>query len=47
MIDRGAHFFRCDLQVHSPRDTKWTGPAAGMVSQCVAAFNLRREKYGF
>ncbi|HYJ85560.1 MAG TPA: AAA family ATPase [Pyrinomonadaceae bacterium] len=25
MSDRGAHFFRCDLQVHSPRDLNWTG----------------------
>ena len=25
MRDRGAHFFRCDLQVHSPRDQRWVG----------------------
>lgn len=25
MSDKGAHFFRCDLQVHTPRDTNWTG----------------------
>jgi type III restriction enzyme len=24
-MDKGAHFFKCDLQVHSPRDTNWTG----------------------
>ncbi len=24
-MDGGAHFYRCDLQVHSPRDTNWTG----------------------
>jgi type III restriction enzyme len=23
--DKGAHFFRCDFQVHSPRDLQWTG----------------------
>ncbi|WP_114797090.1 TrlF family AAA-like ATPase [Gaiella occulta] len=23
--DGGAHFFRCDLQVHSPRDAQWSG----------------------
>lgn len=23
--DKGAHFFRCDLQVHSPRDRQWSG----------------------
>ena len=25
MIDKGAHFYRCDLQVHTPRDLNWTG----------------------
>lgn len=23
--DKGAHFFRCDFRVHSPRDRQWTG----------------------
>jgi len=23
--DHGAHFFRCDLQVHTPRDADWNG----------------------
>jgi predicted nucleic acid-binding Zn-ribbon protein/uncharacterized protein YdcH (DUF465 family) len=26
-IDNGAHFYRCDFQVHSPRDRQWTGQA--------------------
>ncbi len=25
-MDRGAHFHRCDFQVHSPRDRRWVGP---------------------
>jgi type III restriction enzyme len=25
MSDKGAHFFRCDLQAHTPRDLNWTG----------------------
>ncbi|TIW04001.1 MAG: hypothetical protein E5V77_01880, partial [Mesorhizobium sp.] len=25
MTDRGAHYHRCDFQVHSPRDRQWTG----------------------
>ena len=25
MTDKGAHFYRCDLQVHTPRDRNWTG----------------------
>ena len=24
-MDKGAHFFRCDFQVHTPRDANWTG----------------------
>lgn len=25
MADRGAHYHRCDFQVHTPRDTNWKG----------------------
>src|ERR1700722_18174397 len=25
MIDKGAHFYRCDMQVHTPRDRNWNG----------------------
>ena len=28
MSDKGAHFYRCDLQVHTPRDLNWTGGAS-------------------
>src|SRR5690349_11588291 len=28
MMDKGAHFRRCDLQVHTPRDLRWAGPDA-------------------
>lgn len=30
-MDRGAHFRRCDFQVHTPRDANWSGtrPVAG------------------
>jgi histidinol phosphatase-like PHP family hydrolase len=24
-MDRGAHFYRCDFQVHTPRDRGWGG----------------------
>ena len=24
--DKGAHYYRCDFQVHSPRDRDWKGP---------------------
>lgn len=26
MTDRGAHFYRCDFQAHTPRDACWSGP---------------------
>ena len=36
MTDKGAHFYRCDFQVHSPRDLRWTGPAEGAVTHCLS-----------
>jgi len=27
-MDKGAHFYRCDLQVHTPRDQNWNGEDA-------------------
>ena len=24
-MDKGAHFYKCDFQVHSPRDLNWVG----------------------
>lgn len=27
-MDKGAHFYRCDFQVHTPRDLHWAGPDA-------------------
>ena len=24
-MDKGAHFYRCDLQLHTPRDQRWSG----------------------
>ena len=27
-MDKGAHFFKCDFQVHTPRDTRWFGQEA-------------------
>ena len=28
-MDKGAHFYRCDFQVHSPRDINWEGARPG------------------
>ena len=27
-MDKGAHFHKCDFQVHTPRDRQWNGPEA-------------------
>ena len=27
-MDKGAHFYKCDLRVHTPRDRNWTGAEA-------------------
>src|SRR6266704_1438280 len=27
-MDKGAHFFKCDFQVHTPRDARWGGADA-------------------
>ena len=27
-MDKGAHFFKCDFQVHTPRDANWNGDEA-------------------
>src|SRR6516162_9980089 len=27
-MDKGAHFYKCDFQVHSPRDAQWHGKEA-------------------
>lgn len=27
-MDKGAHFYKCDFEVHTPRDIGWVGPAA-------------------
>ena len=38
--DKGAHFFRCDFQVHSPRDLRWNGVSCVSVSE-----RLKYAKY--
>jgi hypothetical protein len=27
-MDKGAHFYQCDFQVHTPRDQNWKGKDA-------------------
>lgn len=28
-MDKGAHYYKCDFQVHTPRDINWTGAKFG------------------
>jgi len=41
-MDKGAHFYRCDFQVHSPRDRNWTGKRFGVNQEDIA--NLTQEQ---
>lgn len=36
-MDNGAHFYRCDFQVHSPRDKNWTGTKIGVNQNALGA----------
>ena len=38
-MDKGAHFYRCDFQIHSPRDRSWTGGKFGANTDEVGALN--------
>jgi len=38
-VDKGAHFFKCDFQVHSPRDINWTGARFGVLPADIASLN--------
>lgn len=43
-MDKGAHFYRCDFQVHSPRDRAWTGNKFGVDADAVAALTADEKK---
>ena len=36
-MDKGAHFYKCDFQVHSPRDINWTGATYGVTADQLAS----------
>lgn len=36
-MDKGAHFYKCDFQVHSPRDINWTGERFGVNADQVSS----------
>jgi len=41
-MDKGAHFYRCDFQVHTPRDINWKGNKFGVNQEDIG--NLTAEK---
>jgi len=43
-MDKGAHFYRCDFQVHSPRDRAWTGQKFGVDANAVASLTTEQKK---
>ena len=38
-MDKGAHFYKCDFQVHSPRDIRWTGAKFGVKPENISALS--------
>lgn len=43
-MDKGAHFYRCDFQVHSPRDRAWTGRKFGVETTAVASLTAEEKE---
>jgi len=43
-MDKGAHYYKCDFQVHSPRDRGWTGKKIGVNSEEIATLSTEAKK---
>ncbi|MEZ4816902.1 MAG: AAA family ATPase [Flavobacteriaceae bacterium] len=43
-MDKGAHFFRCDFQVHTPRDRGWTGNKFGVNTQDLESLTTEQKE---
>ncbi|MHB1177271.1 MAG: TrlF family AAA-like ATPase [Daejeonella sp.] len=43
-MDKGAHYHKCDFQVHSPRDLNWNGDKFGVNSDQVEALTEDQKK---
>jgi type III restriction enzyme len=41
-LDKGAHFFKCDFQVHTPRDRNWTGSKFGVDANELEGLTVER-----
>ncbi len=42
-MDKGAHFYRCDFQVHTPRDISWNGKKFGVNADAVTALTTTQK----
>lgn len=42
-MDKGAHFYNCDFQVHSPRDLSWTGNKYGALPHDIDTLSTERK----
>lgn len=42
-MDKGAHFFNCDFQVHTPRDLNWTGEKYGVTPDEVTSLTEEQK----
>lgn len=42
-MDKGAHFYNCDFQVHTPRDLSWTGKKYGASPEEVTLLSNERK----
>lgn len=43
-MDKGAHFYRCDFQVHTPRDIQWTGNKFGVNTEDLNSLTEEQKK---
>jgi chromosome segregation protein len=43
-MDKGAHFYKCDFQVHTPRDRAWTGAKFGVATNEIEALSATEKQ---
>lgn len=44
-MDKGAHFYRCDFQVHTPRDIAWTGNKFGVATDAINSLSDEQKEH--
>ena len=43
-MDKGAHFYKCDFQVHTPRDMQWNGKKIGVFDNELTSLTDERKE---